>query len=90
MRLDVVVTPKADRDAVVGWKMDAEGRRELAIRVTSVPEGGKATRVACKVLAKALGVPPSSVTCVRGQTSRHKQVEVPLSDMGELEERLGS
>lgn len=44
--------------------------------VTAPPEDGKANAAACIVVAKALGVPKSSVRVVRGQTSRHKQLEI--------------
>jgi uncharacterized protein len=69
--LAVWVTPKAGRDEIVGWR-----GAELAVRVTSAPEGGKANAAACKVVAAALGVAKSSVRVVRGETSRHKILSV--------------
>jgi len=48
----------------------------LSLRVTAPPEGGKANAAACALAAKALGVPKSAVRVVRGETSRHKQLEV--------------
>ena len=63
--------PKAGRDEVVGWK-----GRELSVRVTAPPEGGKANLAVSKVIASAMGVPKTSVRVVRGETSRHKTVEV--------------
>ena len=79
MRIPVYVTPKANRDEVVGWRADASGVRELTVKVTAAPEKGKATKAACVVLAAFFGVPKSSVTCARGETSRHKMFEVPDS-----------
>jgi uncharacterized protein len=70
-RLNVYVTPRSGRDEVAGWRGG-----ELSVRVTSAPEDGKANAAVCRVLAAALGVPRSSVKVVRGQTSRHKLVEV--------------
>lgn len=77
--MPVYVSPKANRDEVVGWREDANGVRELAVKVTAAPEKGKATKAACVVLAAFFGVPKSSVTCVRGETSRHKMLDIPDS-----------
>jgi uncharacterized protein (TIGR00251 family) len=82
--LAVHVTPKAGRDEVAGWR---EG--ELQVRVTVAPEGGKANTSVCAVVAKALGVPKSSVTVVRGETSRHKQLRLGLSSAEDVAETFG-
>ncbi len=71
MRIAVHVTPRAGRDEVAGWRGG-----ELSVRVTVAPEGGRANAAACATLAAALGVPKTSVRVVRGETSRHKQVEI--------------
>lgn len=55
------------------------------MRVTAPPEGGKANAAVCKVLAKALGVPKSRVRVVRGDTARHKSVEVTALDPGSVD-----
>ena len=88
-RLAIHVTPKAGKDALAGLVVDAQGQRELAVRVAAVPENGKATKAACKLVAKKLGVPGSAVTCVRGSTSRHKQLEIDC-DPAKLEAWLAS
>ena len=62
----VKVTPGASRDRIVA---EPEGIR---IHVTAPPEGGKATRAAQTLLAKALGVAKSRLTLLRGTTSRDK------------------
>lgn len=80
MQVAVLVTPKAGRNEVAGWHEDANGARELHVKVTAAPEKGKATKAACKVLAEHFGVPKSSVTCVRGETSRHKMMEIPVEE----------
>ena len=89
MRLAVLVAPKSGRDEVVGWRVGADGRRELLVRVAAAPEKGKATAAACKALASYLGVPKSSVRCARGQTSHHKIFELPV-DEAELERMTAS
>ena len=60
------VTPRASRDAI---DRDPDG---LRIHVTAVPENGKANAAVVKILAKALGIPKSRLTLVRGETGRDK------------------
>ncbi len=62
----VRVTPKASRDRIVA----EEG--QIRVYVTTVPEDGKANAAVQKLLAKALGIPKSRLTLIRGQTSRDK------------------
>jgi len=67
----VHVTPRAGRDEIAGWRGS-----ELAVRVTTAPEAGKANAAVCEVIASALHVPKSAVRVVRGATSRHKVLDV--------------
>lgn len=80
MRIAVHVTPKSGRDEFAGWRGG-----EVSLRVTAPPEGGKANAAACALVASVLGVPKSAVRVVRGDTSRHKQLEV--AGVGEAEVR---
>ncbi|MCV6823735.1 MULTISPECIES: DUF167 domain-containing protein [Halocynthiibacter] len=68
--ITVRVTPKASRNMV---KQEGE---TLRVYVTTVPENGKANAAVQKLLAKALGVPKSSLTLVRGATSRDKTFRI--------------
>lgn len=45
---------------------------EIRVYVTTVPEGGKATKDVIKLLARALGIPKSRLELLRGATSRDK------------------
>ncbi len=83
-QLRVRVTPKAGTDEVAGLR---DG--ELQVRVRSAPEGGKANAAACRVVAGFLGVPKSHVRVVRGDTSRHKTLEIDGLDELELTKRVG-
>jgi len=67
----VRVTPNAAREQVT-----LDGSR-FVIRVTCVPEDGKANRAVTRLLAKALGVPKSALSIVRGETGRDKRVRLP-------------
>ncbi|EAQ25393.1 MULTISPECIES: DUF167 domain-containing protein [unclassified Roseovarius] len=64
------VTPKAARNRIVA----EDGA--LRVYVTTVPEDGKANAAVQKLLAKALGVPKSRLSLLRGHTSRDKVFQV--------------
>ena len=66
----VRVTPKASRNRIV------EENGALRVYVTVAPEGGKANAAVIKLLAKALGVPKSSLVLIRGQSSRDKLLRI--------------
>ena len=81
--LPVRVQPRAGRDEVVGWRAGA-----LRVRVTAAPEGGQANRAVIALLARALGVSPTSVELVRGAASRDKLFGVGGHSLDELHARL--
>ena len=62
----VRVTPNASREQVT-----IDGSR-FVIRVTCVPEDGKANKAVTRLLAKALKVAPSRLVLIRGMTGRDK------------------
>jgi len=68
--ITVRVTPKAARNEVL-----REGDA-VAVRVTAVPEDGKANAAVRKLLAKALGLAQSRLTLIRGQTARDKTFRI--------------
>jgi uncharacterized protein YggU (UPF0235/DUF167 family) len=82
--LAVHVTPKAGRDEVAGWR-----GHELALRVSVAPEGGKANAAVCALVAKALAVPKSSVSVVRGAASRHKLLAFSSATDADVEAAFG-
>jgi uncharacterized protein YggU (UPF0235/DUF167 family) len=81
--LRVRVTPRADRNEVVG-----ERGGVLLVRVTAPQEGGKANGAACKVVARALGIAPSRVAVARGAGSRQKSLRVEGLDQKRLKAAL--
>jgi len=83
----VRVTPRSSKPGIGGWREGADGREELEVRVSAAPTDGDANAAVIKRLAKALGVPRSSIEIVSGETSRHKRISVPLDD-GELRARF--
>jgi uncharacterized protein (TIGR00251 family) len=73
--LPVRLTPKSSRDEVVGAE-DHGGEVVLKARVRAVPEAGRANAALETVIARWLGVPPSTVSVAQGGKSRLKQVAV--------------
>ena len=78
--LAVRVTPKSARPGVGEWRMMADGREALEVRVRAAPEGGKANQEVIEVLARALSLPKRDLDLVSGGTSRLKRISVPLSE----------
>lgn len=68
-RLMIKATPNASRSEVVGWVGEA-----LKIRLKAPPVDGKANAELIRFLAKALGLPKTSIAIVAGTNSRQKQV----------------
>lgn len=67
----VKAVPGAKRDEVVGRL----GER-LKVRVSAPPEGGKANKAICELLARELDVKAKDVEVVRGHSSAEKTVRV--------------
>lgn len=64
-RIEVRATPNAGRNAV-------EDGDPVRVWVTKPPADGKANVAVRKLLAKALGVAPSRLTLLRGESARDK------------------
>lgn len=73
--LRVKVTPKAKSERIKKTA-GADGTDLYKIYVTAAPEDGKANEAVLKLLAKSLGVSKSSLTIVRGLTSREKTIKI--------------
>ncbi len=75
-RLTVKVTPNARQTEILGPVEIANSETALAIKLKAPPVDGKANAALVAFLAKALGVPKSQVTLVRGKTNRVKLLEI--------------
>ncbi|HRX35669.1 MAG TPA: DUF167 family protein [Aestuariivirga sp.] len=80
--LAVRVTPKSSRDVVAGLHTDAAGHVSLAVRVTAPPDKGKANKAVIETIAKAAGLPKSSLSLVAGETDRNKTLLVTGNPAG--------
>ena len=74
--LAVRLTPKGGRDAIDGIATLSDGNTVLKVRVRAAPFEGEANAAMGRVLAKALGVPPTRIEIVGGATSRIKRVKI--------------
>ena len=73
--LAVRITPNAPKNAIEGWVEDEHGARWLKVKVTAVPEDGKANAALIKLLAKTWKIAPSSLEVVAGHTQRLKRIK---------------
>ncbi len=73
MRITVRVKPNAKKDEIK--KIDTD---YYEVRVTAIPEKGKANKKVVQVLSKHFKIPKSKIRLIRGETSREKVFE--LSD----------
>ena len=80
--LHLRVTPNAGRDAIDGVEIRDDGTCVLRLRVSAVPDKGRANAAVIALLAKTLRLPKSALTLASGETSRLKSVAVsaPLDE----------
>ena len=69
--LTLRVQPGSSRE---GLSLDPQGT--LKVRISAHAHEGQANQRLVRFLSKALGVPKSAVTIVRGEKSREKQVRI--------------
>jgi uncharacterized protein (TIGR00251 family) len=89
MRLAVRATPRAGRDAILGWSADPDGRPVLKVKVAAAAVDGAANAALVALLAKALGRTKSAVRIVSGETARLKLVEVEGAAAADLAAAFG-
>ena len=70
-RISVKVTPKSSKPGV-----EQIDENTYIVRVSAIPEKGKANDAVVQLLSEHFGIPKSAVTIAVGKTSRHKIVEI--------------
>ena len=89
VRLVVRLTPRAGQDRIDGWIIDASGRPLLQARTAAPPTDGRANAALEKMIAKAVGLPPSAVAVTAGAASRVKTLRLDGVDEAQTRARLG-
>lgn len=82
--IGVKVVPGAKRDQLSGLLGD-----RLKIRTSAAPEGGKANRAVCALLAERLGTRSRDVSVAQGMTEARKIIRVEGMTPGEVRAALG-
>ncbi len=81
----VKAVPGASRNQIAGILGD-----RLKVRVSAPPEGGKANKAICKLLARALGVKANQVSIESGAASPEKILRVTAVTTDVLRRRFSS
>ena len=81
--LEVQVQPRSSRNQVVG---EQDGR--LKIKITSPPVEGEANHALINFLAQILDIPRKNIKLLKGESSRHKLIEINGLNEQELGEKL--
>jgi uncharacterized protein (TIGR00251 family) len=83
--IPIRVQPRARKDAIEG----VDGQGSVKVKLTAPPVDGAANEALLRFLGReVLGVAPSSLAIVRGETSREKVVAVHGLDLATVRARL--
>jgi len=84
VRLDVSVQPRSSRNQVVGEQNEA-----LKIKLTAPPVEGEANAALVDFLSHYLKLPRKDIKLIKGDTSRHKIIEIMGISSEELRLKVG-
>jgi len=71
VHIRIKAVPGASRDSIAGMLGD-----RLKIRISALPEAGKANKAICKLIANSLSIKPSAVTIHAGHTNPEKTIQI--------------
>lgn len=83
VRLGVQVQPRSSRNQVVG---EQDGC--LKVKLTAPPVEGEANQALINFLARLLAIPKKNIKLLKGETSRHKLIEISGLSGAELLDKL--
>ncbi len=83
LTIEVVARPGASRSGL--HRVTAQG---VVIGINAAPEKGRANAELIAFLAKILGLPRSSITILKGESSRHKTIRVEAGSPAEVANQL--
>ncbi len=89
LELYLRVTPNAGTTRIENIEIRDDGRAVLRVRVTAVPDKGKANKAVIALIAEKFGIAKSSVTLKSGESARQKVLRLQ-GDPGELAARAKS
>jgi uncharacterized protein len=84
VRLEVSVQPRSSRNQVVG-----EQNEVLKIKLTAPPVEGEANAALVDFLSNYLKLPRKDIKLIKGETSRHKIIEIMGLSSEELRLKVG-
>lgn len=84
-QLFVRASPGSAKDEIAGLWQGADNEPRLAVKIAAPPDKGKANAAIIKLLAKALGVPKSTLSVSMGETARLKTIAI-IGDPAALEQ----
>ncbi len=73
--VNIVVQPRSSKTMIAGIHNNT-----LKVKLTSPPVDGEANKTLIKFLSKLFKVPKSTLNIIKGETSRSKQVLIPVDD----------
>ncbi len=79
----IKAVPGASRNEIAGVVGD-----RLKLRISAPPEGGKANKAICKLLASSLGVKANQISIERGETNPAKIVRINRATVGDVMNEL--
>lgn len=87
--LPIRVTARSAKPGIGRWRIGADGREELEVRVAEAAADGAANDAVIRLLARSLGISRSELSIVSGAASRHKRLAIPF-ELAEARGRLGT
>jgi hypothetical protein len=79
IRIEIKVQPRSSKNQLAG---EQEGA--LKIKLTAAPVDGEANQALISFLSASFKIPKKNITLLKGETSRHKLVEIIGMDKNQL------
>lgn len=79
--LNIRLTPKASRNALLGVMEGSDGRQYLRISVNALPENGEANDELIRFLSKTLKRPKNAISIISGHNSREKRLKIETAGL---------
>ena len=81
--LEIHLQPGTKSNAIVSFNDGV-----LYVKVTALPQKGRANQALLELMAQALGIPKSAVAIIRGHTTRNKVIAIQGLNQEELKDML--